>query len=331
MDNCLLIDWFAVTFRKPGISVFDILELIGMPEDISFQEFPGRYYYAKRLTFGHINIYYDHYREENNFPLLEMSGQGCREFETFSKYGFEYLLNLVQDTENYHMSRIDIAYDDHAGILDIKKIMLDGFHQNYVGRSAVVTLIDEIRKHLNGFSLTTGSKSSDLYMRIYDKARERGFEDGRHWIRVELVLKQDNATNFIINEEPLGIKFRGVIHNYFRFVTPLKSDINKRRWKMRKYWSVFLDGAEKISVFSKKEVDYNLSRLHQYVFGQSGNSVYTYIKCVGLTNFIETLLTHDSKINKKQKMLIDECKHLYECGEVISDQVINDLKDKYKL
>ena len=92
-----------------------------------------------------------------------------------------------------------------------------------------------------------------MYMRIYDKARERGFEDGRHWVRCELVLKQDHATNFLINQEPLGVKFRGVIYNYFRFVTPLKTDANKRRWKMRKYWSVFLDGAEKISVFSKKE------------------------------------------------------------------------------
>lgn len=331
MENCILVDWFAMTFREPDITVYDVIRALGLREDINFIEMPGRYYYRNRLTFGNIHIYYNHAVAEQNFPMLELTGQGCREFETFSSYNFDYLFELAKDTKKYHMSRLDIAYDDHEGLLNIKEIMLDGFNNNYVSNSNIVSLHDEKRHHLDGFSLITGSKSSDMYMRIYDKARERGFTDGRHWIRCELVLKQDRATNFIMNEEPLGVKYRGVIHNYFRFVSPNKKDLNKRRWKTRRYWRKFLDGVEKISVYSKKEIDYNISRLHRYVVHQSGNSVDTYIRCVGLNAFFEKLLKRDTKLTPRQKLLIEQCNLLYEQGEEITEETILKLSQIYKL
>ncbi len=331
MENCILVDWFAMTFRQKGITPHDIIKMLGLREDVKFIEFPGRYYYHKRLSFGNIHIYYNHAVDEQDYPMLELTGQGCREFESFSSMSFDNLFALAQDTKNYHMSRLDIAYDDHTGIFDIKKIMWDGFNNNYVSKSSILSLHDEKRAHLDGFSMMTGSKSSDMYMRIYDKARERGFCDGRHWVRCELVLKQDRATNFILNPEPLGVKYRGVIKNYFRFVSPNKNDMNKRRWQTRRYWRNFLDNVEPISVYSKKEIDYNISRLQRYVFHQSGNSVDTYIRCVGLSVFFEKLLKRDTKLTPRQKLLIEQCQALYEQGEEITEETILKLLSIYKL
>lgn len=167
-------------------------------------------------------------------------------------------------------------------------------------------------------------------MRIYDKAIERGYKDGRHWIRCELVLKQDRAINFVKLEDPLGVKFRGVVHNYLRFVTPNEKDTNKRRWQMRKYWSDFLENADKITVYARKDIEYNISRLYRYVFCQSGNSIDTYIRCFGLNKFLEDLLKRDTKLTPKQKYLIEQSKLLYEQGENITEDVLNSLAANYK-
>lgn len=42
-----------------------------------------------------------------------------------------------------------------------------------------------------------GSKSSEVYMRCYDKAKEREREDVDYWVRWEIVLKNDKAMSFV--------------------------------------------------------------------------------------------------------------------------------------
>ena len=272
-----------------------------------------------------------------DFPTLEMTGQGCREFESFSKLKFSDLFEIVKsDTKTYHMSRIDIAFDDHSGIFDMPLIVSDYISDNWVSHSCPGghhgdLIRNEQGRLLDGLSIITGSKSSDIYLRIYDKAIERRITDGRHWIRCELVLKQERAEAFILNNQPLGVKFRGVIHNYFRFVTPNKSDTNKRRWEMRDYWARFLADAEKISTYTPKTIDYNISHLHNYVFGQAGTSIETYIQCVGILSFLEKMLEHckNKKLNAKQRHLIEECKILCYNNDIIDTEALKNVLENY--
>lgn len=334
MENIILVDWFAMSYRQKGITVYDVINSLKFKEkfrnEIKFVQFPGRYMYRDRLSFGNIHIYYNNINQEEDYPMLEMSGQGCREFETFSSITFDDLFELAKNTKNYHMTRLDVAYDDHEGIFDIRQIEKDYRARNWVSNSTKGRITVDISRAVDGISVMTGTKSSDMYMRIYDKAIERGYNDGRHWVRAELVLKQDRAVQFIKNTEPIGTKFRGVIHNYFRYVQPNKKDSNKRRWKMRDYWKKFLEDAEKISVFTRKDIDYNLCRLNRYVFGQAGNSIDTYIKCVGLVRFLDDLIKRQSKLNPKQRYLIEQSKLLIEQGKPVDDAIIEELSRNYK-
>ena len=334
MENIILVDWFAMSYRQKGITIHDVILSLKFKDEykdqIVFRQLPGRYMYRDRVSFGNISIYYNNINSEEDYPMLEMSGQGCREFETFSSISFDDLFELAKDTRNYHMTRLDVAYDDHKGIFDICRIEKDYRARNWISNSTKGRITVDISRATDGISVMTGTKSSDMYMRIYDKAIERGYKDGRHWIRCELVLKQDRAVEFIKNKEKLGVKFRGVIHNYFRFVKPKKTDSNKRRWDMRDYWKNFLEDAECISVYSRKDIDYNLCRLNRYVFGQAGNSIDTYIKCVGLVRFLEDLIKRDSKINSKQKYLIEQSKMLIEQGKPVDEGVIEELSQNYK-
>ena len=153
-----------------------------------------------------------------------------------------------------------------------------------------------------------GGRSSELYCRIYDKALERGYSDGRHWVRCETVFKGDRAYNFIKNDDPIGTKYCGVLKNYIRFVEPNENDSNKRRWNVSKWWDKFLGDCKRISVCSPKTVDYNLSRVGRYVFHQAGNCVDTYIQCVGIIQFLNQLKVRDTVLTPHQKRLIDEYK-----------------------
>ena len=50
-------------------------------------------------------------------------------------------------------------------------------------------------------------------LRIYDKARERGFFD-RHWTRVELQMRDERAAAFLNTPGSLRDNFLGVLRNY---------------------------------------------------------------------------------------------------------------------
>lgn len=338
MENILLVDWFAMSYRQKGISPYEVIQSLGLKEDIKFIQMPGRYMYRDRLSFGNIHIYYNNINADEDYPMVEMTGQGCREFETFSFYNFNDLMQLALDTRHYHMTRLDVAYDDHDGLLDMNQIEKDYRDRFWISKSRKGRITIDVTKekyenedkYIDGISVMTGVKSSDMYMRIYDKAIERGFKDGRHWIRCELVLKQDRAVEFIRNQEEIGKKFRGVIHNYFRFIAPSKTDSNRRRWKTRDYWNKFLENAEKISVYTPKDIEYNLGRLNQYVFGQAGNSIDTYIKCVGLVRFLDDLMRRNTKLTPKQKYLIEQCKLLVAENKAIDETIIEELSQNYK-
>ena len=337
-DNLILIDWFAMSFRKKGISPYEVIDFLKLKDGAQFQQFPGRYRYRDRLSFGNIHIYYNNMNPDADYPTIEMTGQGCREFETFSQLSFNDLFDYIRkDPVTYHMSRLDIAFDDFTGIFDMNKVVHDYRADNWVSHSCPGgfhgdLVRNEYGKLFEGLSIITGSKSSDVYMRIYDKAIERRITDGRHWIRCELVLKQERAETFIMTDLPIGEKFRGVIHNYFRFVTPSKKDTNKRRWLMRPYWQKFLEDAEKISTYTPKDIEYNLSHLHRFVFGQAASSIETYIKCVGLMSFLDTLLDHqkNKKLSPKQLHLIEECKMLCENNNNIDYEKVKNVLKEYE-
>ena len=334
MENCILVDWFSMTCRNDTVS--SIISKLHLREGIEFTESYGFYGYRNRLIFDGISIHYGHKFEDQDFPLLEMSGQGCRDFETYSEVDWNYLFNLALDTENYNVTRLDVAYDDIApegskGIFDIDQLIKDTQQRNFVAKSRAGTIINSFKGNTDAYSIMFGSRTSDLYIRIYDKARERGFHDGRHWIRLETVFKQDRALAFLSDVNPLGVKYRGVIHNYLRFITPNKNDENKSRWLTRKYWLRFLDDVDKISIYTKKDVDYNLSRLGHYVFKQAGNSIDTYIKCQGLISFLDNILKRDSRLTPHQKQLISKFRDQMNDKDIISEEMIDNISEYLKV
>ena len=96
---------------------------------------------------------------------------------------------------------------------------------------------------------------------------------------------------------------------------------------MRDYWAKFLDNASKISVYSRKDIDYNLGRVQRYVLHQAGNSIDTYIKIVGICKFLDDLFHRRSELTPRQKYLINQCKEAYNDGRTVDPELLQAISD----
>lgn len=311
-DNKILIDW--VSFTSKIDSDASILDFLGLSSLKSyFQHIYGFQGYRQRLYFDGISIHYDH--PKNDGVWVEMSGQGCRNFETFSSISFSDLFKSIlynQDNGDYHVTRLDVAYDDFHGVIPLKRLSEQILDEHFVSRFSSKSCTVTQSAGRQGITCDLGSRSSDLKFRIYDKAFERGYfeeieNQGFSWTRWEAQLRDDRASNFMraVIDQDIGKVFSGVIHNYFRVVDANKTDSNKRRWKTSKWYLKFLGNAEKISLYTPCKTDYNLYKCERYVYTQAGNAIDTLIRIKGVDTFVEELRASKSEITPKYKELLN--------------------------
>lgn len=298
--DIILYDWlsFSAKTNDPNFMV----QLLGM-EHCPWQITKGARGYQDRLYFNCISIHY-HGRPDMGV-WCEMSGQGCRAFESLSTLPNKWE-DLFASINNLHLNitRLDVAADDHSGMLDINEIIQDTRNKEYVSKSDYW----EIMESSKGQSLQFGSPQSDTLIRIYDKARERNCPEGEHWIRVELQLRRERAIAFTQLGLPIGQSYCGVMVNYLRFVDPDGLDSNKWRWAIKSYWGEFLCWSNAVRLYEAPGMEYNLDRCQRYVIHQAGNAIDAYIKIRGVDAFMDELKHRPTKRNPKYDRLVSEYK-----------------------
>lgn len=314
LENVFLIDWLTVTFHD--LKVWDVQEILGMhemPWQLSSKFING---YPLDLNFGHIHIRYGADRPEfyddpkkarhDMGICLDMSGQGCREFESWSNKSWQ---DLIEDIfrcggvlgARMSITRLDLAYDDHSGLLNIWRMRRDVEDRNYISKAkkSMVIWSDDQEFDIQGLTLEIGSKSSPVLIRIYDKAAERGYKD-RHWIRVELQLRQDRAheaMKLLFQRESIGMVASGVLRNYLTFVVP-SFDTNKARWPTAEYWQRVLEGMEKLRVWHAPGEEYNFSKTENWLIEQYGQVVQTMYAIHGS---LDSLLARSCEVHQVLK------------------------------
>lgn len=186
-------------------------------------------------------------------------------------------------------------------------------NKNYVSKArkhSIEISLDDTLSY-NAISIYHGSQTSDVLIRIYDKAAQLGLES--HWVRSELQLKDNNAKQFIsrfVSGLDLGYLYRGVLLNYIRYIIPSK-DTNKSRHELTDYWNNFIADCSSIRIYSNPGVVYNLSNLTDFVFNQAGNAISTYIRCFGYDEFKRYLNAYGRKLPKNTNTLFKRLKFKY--------------------
>lgn len=187
-ENLILYDWLSFTMKVADpYTIVDLLGLFNVPWELT----KGARGYKDRLYFNCISIHFN--GRDDMGVWCEMSGQGCRAFESLTTLPGKWD-DLFQSINDLHLNitRLDVAYDDHIGLLDIDQIIQDTRAQEYVSKSNYWEVIESSK----GQSLQFGSPQSDVLIRIYDKARERNCPLVQHWIRCELQLRRERAISF---------------------------------------------------------------------------------------------------------------------------------------
>lgn len=194
-ENQILYDWVTISSRID--SPQSLIQFLGLNrEDVVFQLASGHNFYKQKLTFGGVSILFDGIREDMGV-CLEMSGTGCRTFESFGTGDYEALWEYVQNNPNdLNITRLDVAFDDHTGILDMDCLKWDTMREEYISKWAGGTVHNGHGNMRENDTVEFGSKNSRIFLRIYNKAAERGFTD-RHWIRVELQMRDERALGFL--------------------------------------------------------------------------------------------------------------------------------------
>ena len=306
-ENVILFDWLTVSCKEEDPWYW--VTLLHM-EDAAWSAMEkGRNGYRNGLYFGSISILYD--GNPGMGICLDMSGQGCRTFEEYGSGDFIALFRLFSQDERFHITRLDVAFDDHSGILDIRQLFYDtddqGGGQQFVSKFRKSKIEKSFKDGRPGISIYHGSEQSDIMIRIYDKAAERGLPETQHWVRVELQLRRDRASQFAFTavSEPIGTLFRGVLVNYVRYVDDPGTDSNCWRWPMKSYWAELIDQVGRITLFVKPGVEYNIRQLDHYVFDQAVNAIGASIDIYGAPFFMEQIQRKRSE-NPKYRKLVEQ-------------------------
>lgn len=297
-NNVFLIDWITVVFHNASVPLIQSILGLSAPDVPWETEQAFRNGYPCRTTYKHINILWG--ADEERFYksdekksasdkvrtdmgiCLDISGQGCREFENVEGNDWLKFLHDICDRDfKTTITRLDLAYDDHIGTLDLYRIAQDVQERNYTSPSKKAQIIwsDDQVHDVNGLTVYIGSKSSDVMVRIYDKAAEREFGSERHWVRCELQLRHDRciaAAAEILKQQHIGRTVSGILRNYLLFREPSGTDDNKSRWPVAPYWDRVLLDMERVRLWISPGEPYNFSKTELHMIKQYGQALLTF-------------------------------------------------------
>jgi DNA relaxase NicK len=293
-ENIVVYDWLSFTSHTHTPD--ELISALGLGS-APWTTTKGARGYQDRRYFSCISIHYNGRADMGVW--VEMSGQGCRTFETLSKVGWDNLFKFIREN-NLKITRLDVAYDDHTGVLNMRRIVEDTQSGMFISKSNYWETVLSSK----GSTVQIGSPQSKVLIRIYDKAAERGKPD-EHWIRCEIQMRDDRAVCFTEIPLPIGMAYAGVLLNYLRFVQP-GEDSNQWRWPMTDYWAALVEDVQRISIYRTPGMEYNEERCKHYVVEQAGNAIDACIKMYGVTEFQQMIEHRKTMPNPKYDVLVQQ-------------------------
>lgn len=322
MKAMVLVDWVSFTVKCRGYEEkgqrhssdygdvqYIIRDILKMPEDV-FQpmERGGRYGYRGGVSYNGIEIYYDGFGDMG--ANVSMSGNACRVYEQ-SHSMMELLRKLYEGQMDGELNptRIDLACDDRAGLLNIPRIEREiraGNIRTNAKRRRMIIDLDQ-KGHGEGHTIYIGSEKSESRFRIYDKAKEQGDYDGV-WNRLELVNRRESAAAVIealvTSEMDLGVTVAGIIADKLAFVE--KDDSNISRCNLQNWWQEFLELVALVKLMYKEKPKMAVERLAAFLGQDMAACIWTCVEVYG-EGFFDLLMEFGKKkAGKRHRQMIDD-------------------------
>lgn len=218
------------------------------------------YGYIAKYVFSHIQIMISP-EEDAKGTLVELKGQGCREFENIlmaqNRTWFDFFVQC--EKEKVHYKRIDLAINDKVGLLSIPRLAEKCKQRELISKFRSFQALgsgkfeNEDESQFVGNTLYIGSLKSDIYFCFYEKNIEQmiklglPMEEAQIKNRYELRLKNDRAyytiQDLLIYRNAEKTVF-GIIQTYLTFLEPRKT-ANKKKWRVDEQWERFIGETQK--------------------------------------------------------------------------------------
>ena len=234
---------------------------------------------------------------------------------------YDFLMDALID--GGVMKRIDLAINDHTGILDIPELAEKCRKREYIGKSRSYKFYQsgELIKHREddreymGRTLYLGSLKSDVYFCIYEKDYEQyvklgtPLEEADIINRFEIRLRNERAyyavRDLLTYYDAEQTAF-SIINQYVRFVDE-EPDKRKNDWKLNDRWAWFIgDNRQSLKLTTKPE-PYTLDRTLRWVQRQVAPTL-KMLKKIDKgngTDYMETI-EQQAKLTEKHEMIIKQ-------------------------
>lgn len=251
------VDWVQATLKF--VSVEQLISSVLSLDMLDFHESEnGKYGYQNSKRFGHIAIYYNG-REDMGIHL-EISGQGCREYELLQKQSWQELFQKLFICEA-NFTRLDIAIDDFEEHFKIPGIVRRIKNRQLISKFKNAVRIENIDIETGGTQGNTvyfGASTSRIQIRMYEKNHERMarghelMEGVESWNRTEIQARKERAQRIAkiiadgdTESDTIGQTVTGILKYYMRFLVK-GTDKNRARWKTAPFWEKFLGNVEEL-------------------------------------------------------------------------------------
>lgn len=238
-----MIDWLTSSFPDE-MTWQQVKAWLRLP---NFADMPhGRYGYRRGQVCGGITLLYD--GNPGMGCCLIITGQGCRELEAQGRVTDwpQFIGDVLGIGGKF--TRIDFAYDDRAGYLNLDQVQESLEHHKVNTHFRKWRPIEAERaigqETSPGRTICIGSRSSNNYIRIYDKAAQQGIEG--HWNRLEIEVKGDNAQ---ILAGWYTTRGENAVDEYLNAIIEFKEvgeSSERSRWPVAAWWATFIDTAKKL-------------------------------------------------------------------------------------
>lgn len=338
----MLIDYLAFTIKFQGIDLNYVLNLLNLKDyENYFVDLGSKRGYEHCYKFSNINISTPYQKREDMGIYVDMTGQGCREYENTHINLFNtvfdwqvFFKKLVQEINLNHkinITRIDLAFDNKVVKNSNEKILLDMnlIYQKLINREYVsrfkswseIEKIDKKTKNENkGLTYYLGSRQSNCSCKFYDKLVEQKqlykkdetklqeLENIEHWIRFEITFKNENAMlicNIITYSIDVEKDLKEYVNKCLRFVELTSSNIS--RCPISNFWINFVEtqNISKFKVTTSNKMGYDST--YRWFTSSLCPSLYALMRTYAKTeDFIKDICMHGGlRLNEKHRRIID--------------------------
>lgn len=300
-DSKIIIDWLQFTLLvDDGLEIiFRILKL--NPADFERLD-KGGLGYKDQLINNNVRLYFN--GNKGMGICTSISGKGCRYMESQGIDLWSLVFRLARSAR-INITRIDLALDTDVKLIDKIRQKID--KKEYISKSRSISYICKSGStSTRTETIYIGSRSSDLMIRIYDKAVEQGIDE-IDWERWEIVLKKDKIIEAIpLLKKDISQTFRNILYTYFRPVKEVLS--NKSRSKVCGWYMKFLGQVKKVSLY-REPMERTIEDKWQWVEKQVAPTLALLSLAFDNTDFLAGLaLGNTERIKQKDLELIKKYK-----------------------